>query len=289
MELKNRYDIKAFILVENANPNGDPDCDNNPRQNYDGFGLISDVSIKRTFRECARKMGKKIHLVKGTILTKEFEELGKKKKNGEDPRTLCCETYYDDRTFGGIITSKKEKLSEAIHGAVQVAFAQSVFPINPIDLTITSCVSREEDKDRTMGSKKIVPFAIYEVNLTVSAKDAQANGFTEEDFKDFLRIFVNMYAENNSSSKMGLSLLDPIFVFKHPTELGKMNSNILFNSVYAESVMENPTSLKDCKFTVDTTKLRNGVELFTMCMGDDEMTPITQFDTGYSIANITVR
>ena len=38
-----------MLTVRNANPNGDPLNGNRPRQNYDGFGEISDVCIKERY------------------------------------------------------------------------------------------------------------------------------------------------------------------------------------------------------------------------------------------------
>src|SRR5690242_13338915 len=49
--LENRYDVVLLIEVVDGNPNGDPDADNQPRQDLDtGEGIISDVCIKRKVR-----------------------------------------------------------------------------------------------------------------------------------------------------------------------------------------------------------------------------------------------
>jgi len=48
--LKNKIDFAAVIMVNNANPNGDPLNENRPRTTLDGFGEISDVCIKRKIR-----------------------------------------------------------------------------------------------------------------------------------------------------------------------------------------------------------------------------------------------
>ena len=41
--LQNKIDFKAFLVVENANCNGDPLNGNMPRTTYDGYGEMSDV------------------------------------------------------------------------------------------------------------------------------------------------------------------------------------------------------------------------------------------------------
>ena len=48
--LSKKSDFAILISVENANPNGDPLCGNRPREDYDGYGEISDVCLKRKIR-----------------------------------------------------------------------------------------------------------------------------------------------------------------------------------------------------------------------------------------------
>ena len=51
-----------------------------------------------------------------------------------------------------------------VRGPVQFTFAQSYDAITPLEITITRCaVTKEEDKEkeRTMGQKHIVPYALY--------------------------------------------------------------------------------------------------------------------------------
>lgn len=58
--LNNKIDFVAFIAVNNANPNGDPLDGNRPRTDYNGYGEISDVCIKRKLRNRLQDMGEKI-------------------------------------------------------------------------------------------------------------------------------------------------------------------------------------------------------------------------------------
>jgi len=48
--LSHKIDFAVIVSVKNANPNGDPLNGNRPRVNYDGFGELSDVCIKRKIR-----------------------------------------------------------------------------------------------------------------------------------------------------------------------------------------------------------------------------------------------
>ena len=56
-EFTNKIDFAVLVTVRNANPNGDPLNGNRPREDYDGFGEISDVCVKRKIRNRLQDMG----------------------------------------------------------------------------------------------------------------------------------------------------------------------------------------------------------------------------------------
>lgn len=58
--LKNKIDFVALVSVSMANSNGDPLNGNRPRTDYDGFGEISDVCIKRKIRNRMQDLGQSI-------------------------------------------------------------------------------------------------------------------------------------------------------------------------------------------------------------------------------------
>ena len=58
--LDHKIDFAVVLSVTKANPNGDPLNGNRPRQNYDGYGEISDVAIKRKIRNRLQDMGESI-------------------------------------------------------------------------------------------------------------------------------------------------------------------------------------------------------------------------------------
>ena len=59
-ELQGKIDFLALVAVSNANPNGDPLNGNRPRENFEGYGEISDVCIKRKIRNRWQDMGQQI-------------------------------------------------------------------------------------------------------------------------------------------------------------------------------------------------------------------------------------
>ena len=51
MSLQHKIDFAVILTVDHANPNGDPLNGNRPRTDYDGYGEISDVCLKRKIRD----------------------------------------------------------------------------------------------------------------------------------------------------------------------------------------------------------------------------------------------
>ena len=47
----------SILSAKNANPNGDPLNGNRPRQDYEGYGEISDVCLKRKIRNRMMDLG----------------------------------------------------------------------------------------------------------------------------------------------------------------------------------------------------------------------------------------
>ena len=58
--LKNKIDFVALVAVNMANANGDPLNGNRPRTDYEGYGEMSDVCIKRKIRNRMQDMGMKV-------------------------------------------------------------------------------------------------------------------------------------------------------------------------------------------------------------------------------------
>ena len=73
--LKNKIDFAVVIAVKNANPNGDPLNGNRPRENYDGYGEISDVCIKRKIRNRLQDMGNDIFVQSNDRKSDNFKSL----------------------------------------------------------------------------------------------------------------------------------------------------------------------------------------------------------------------
>jgi len=60
MSLQNKIDFAIIFSVKKANPNGDPLNGNRPRTDYDGYGEVSDVCLKRKIRDRLQDAGEAI-------------------------------------------------------------------------------------------------------------------------------------------------------------------------------------------------------------------------------------
>ena len=267
--LNKRVDMLGFIKVEMANPNGNPDCENEPRALLNGYGYMTDVSLKYKIREAIeQKFGDRpgfARFIKGdgiTLETKtnqvvdayceangiEKENLKKLPDAAKHLHKAMTDAYFDLRMFGGVLTAMtKNKWTDGkINGPVQVSYANSLDVISPIRDTIT-CVSvasdeeKEKDgKDRNMGSKWMVPYAIYQFEVHISGAIAEKIGMTEEDLQILTEAIWNMYDMENSASKTGMDVVR-LYVFQHDSKFGNCKFSKLKDAVAVSSDFEEGT------------------------------------------------
>lgn len=245
--IQNRYEFVYLFDVENGNPNGDPDAGNMPRVDPEtGFGIVSDVCLKRKVRnyvEMARKneAPDKIYVREKCVLTTERsgayqslteEEKKDKQTAAELGRAFMCKNYYDVRTFGAVMMMKDFNCGQ-VRGPVQLNFGRSTDSIVPLEITITRVAvetEAEREKERMMGRKHIVPYALYRTEGYVSAHLAAQTGFSEKDLGLLWDALVNMFDHDHSSArgKMGARRL---VIFKHESALGNAPAHKLFDLV----------------------------------------------------------
>ena len=111
--------------------------------------------------------------------------------------TACmCANFFDVRTFGAVMSTGVN--CGQVRGPVQIAFAQSIEPIVPQEISITRMAATNEAEkkqkaegddsvdrtdNRTMGRKHIVPYGLYRAHGFISAKLAERTGFDEPDLE----------------------------------------------------------------------------------------------------------
>lgn len=246
--LTNRHDFLLFFEVTNGNPNGDPDMGNMPRLDPNtNRGLITDVCQKRKIRnfveefapqragasegENAESNGFNILIKQGAVIETEQKKgelaaaallpKGSKDQQAEAAKDWLCREFFDLRTFGGVISTGDGVLKGSafgqVRGPVQFTFAQSRHPITPLEVSITRCaVTKEADakKERTMGNKHIVPYALYVAKGYVSPAFAEKTGFTNADLELLFEALLHMF-ENDRSAARGEMILRGLYDFEH--------------------------------------------------------------------------
>jgi CRISPR-associated protein Csd2 len=252
--IQNRYEFVLLYDVENGNPNGDPDAGNMPRIDPEtGFGIVTDVCLKRKIRNYVELVkgdsaGYRIYIKEGTPLNQNHEEayLAVGLKPGEiakipqvnQARHWICNNFYDVRTFGAVMSTGDN--CGQVRGPAQINFSRSIDPIVQQEVTITrQTVTKIEDveKERTMGRKHIVPYALYRVEGYISAKLAndpiKGTGFSEDDLELFWEALINMFEHDHSAAR-GKMAVRKMVVFKHESELGNAPSHKLFDLIRVE-------------------------------------------------------
>jgi CRISPR-associated protein Csd2 len=284
--IANRYDFVFLFDVKNGNPNGDPDNGNMPRvETLNQKGLVTDVALKRKIRNyveflhnCAPPYA--IYMQEKAVLNnqhaKAYEAIGVKSEAKQLPKdeakareltAWMCANFYDIRTFGAVMTT--EVNCGQVRGPVQMTFAESIDPIVPQEITITrSSVTNERDahKERTMGRKYIVPYALYRGHGFISANLAgdanKGTGFSETDLELLFDALRDMFEHDRSAARGEMSACK-LVVFKHDCKLGNARAHELFKRVSArlKDGVKTPQSYTDYAVEIDRTDLPSGVEI----------------------------
>ena len=248
MSLQNKIDFALIFSVKNANPNGDPLNGNRPRTDYDGYGEVSDVCIKRKIRDRLQESGEQIFVQSDEKKTDgmpslkvraESDEhgLGKdafnvKKTTPEETARLANEKWIDVRTFGQLFAFKsdnKDGVSIPIRGPVSIQSAFSVEPVSITSMQITKSVSGEGDGTKkssdTMGMKHRVDNAIYVAYGAMSPQLAERTGFSDED-ADKIKLVLSKLFEGDSSSARpeGSMAIEKIIWWQHNNKSGQYSS-----------------------------------------------------------------
>ncbi len=283
--IANRYEFVLLFDVENGNPNGDPDAGNMPRVDpQTNYGLVTDVCLKRKIRNYVQlaKGGTapfEIYVKERGVLNQEHEraylgnpdierppakKLPKKAEEAKKITRWMCHNFFDIRAFGAVMTT--EINCGQVRGPVQMNFARSVDSIIPLEISITRMAvtnDRDLEKERTMGRKHIVPYALYRAEGYVSAKLAEMTGFSESDLELLWEALINMFDHDRSAARGKMSTRG-LYIFKHDLPLGNAPAHKLFDLIKVERAGNegNPVrSFSDYSVTIRKDGLPAGVAL----------------------------
>ena len=256
--IAHRHEFVYLFDVTNGNPNGDPDAGNLPRLDPEtNKGLVTDVALKRKIRNYVAlekdgngqpEPGYAIYMQEKSILNdqhklawdtlgippdakEKYRRLPKDQIKARELTSWMCANFFDVRAFGAVMTT--EVNSGQVRGPVQIAFATSIEPVIPIEVSITRvAVTNERDleKERTMGRKHILPYGLYRAHGFISAKLAERTGFSNEDLQLLWRALVNLF-EHDRSAARGEMASRKLIVFEHESPMGNAHAHTLFDKV----------------------------------------------------------
>ena len=248
MSLANKIDFAVIFSVKRANPNGDPLNGNRPRVDYEGFGEISDVCLKRKIRNRLLADGETIFVqsddnkVDGMVSLKARAEsdevgLGKdafdgKRNKPENTVRLACEKWIDVRSFGQLFAFKgagSEGVSVPIRGPVTIQSAFSVEPVSITSTQITKSVSGEGDGTKrgsdTMGMKHRVDKAVYVAFGAMNPQLAERTGFDNDDANTIKNVLPRLFEGDASSARPeGSMAVEKVIWWQHSSKAGQYSS-----------------------------------------------------------------
>ena len=279
--LTNKIDFAVIVSVKNANPNGDPLNGNQPREDYNSYGEISDVCIKRKLRNRLQDMGQAIFVQSddrrddGCRSLKDradaCEELKKAIKDKEQYAKIACAKWIDVRSFGQVFafkkkTSDKKKdgdkkkgsdeagVSIGIRGPVSIHPAKSVSPIEITSIQITKSVNLETEKDPdakgsdTMGMKHRVDFGVYVIYGSINRQLAEKTGFSDEDAELIRQALLTLFENDASAARPDGSMeVYRLYWWRHNCAMGQYSSAKIHRSleITLKDEIESPSKIED--------------------------------------------
>lgn len=290
-----RYDFVLLFDVTDGNPNGDPDAGNLPRVDPQSMqGIVTDGCLKRKIRNAISVLagdtpGAELYFqTQDAAFEKrvlnlqhqrayaaagappEAKDARQKADATAKARAWMCETFFDIRAFGAVMTTGVN--CGQVRGPVQLTFARSIDSIVPIEYSITrKSVTTEEDARKqaekdgsvtgTMGRKSTVPYALYRCSGFVNPFLARDTGFTDADLLLIWAALKGTMWEIDRSASRGLMATRGLYVFEHDSALGNAPAHELFDLVDVPPLGPDkaPRSFKE--YTVNVSEPPAGVTL----------------------------
>lgn len=275
--LDSKIDFAVVFSVRNANPNGDPLNGNRPRQNYEGYGEVSDVCLKRKIRNRLQDDGESIFVQSDHRKNDGFKSLKeradsidelKKAKDADVYHDVACKTWIDVRSFGQVFAFKKGKnksVSVGVRGPVSVHPAFSLHPVDISSIQITKSVNSETSEKKgsdTMGMKHRVDFGIYAFYGSINTQLAEKTRFTTEDAEKIRKALLTLFENDSSSARPDGSMeIHRVYWWKHNTKLGQYSSAKVHRSLSMKLKTDEPRSFEDVEINLQSLEGLN-VEVY---------------------------
>jgi len=257
--LSKKIDFAVIMRVKNANPNGDPVNGNRPRSDYEGFGEITDVCLKRKIRDRlveryvslpdSQKDGQSVFVQSDDRKCDEAKSLRDRVKSTLGSQDLkkedvekVCNTWIDVRAFGQLFAFKKKGQKEeqdsdgdtgvsiGIRGPVTIQSAFSMEPVSLSSTQITKSVNAEDTKDGkrgsdTMGMKHRVDNGVYVTFGSMNPQLAERTRFSDSDTEVLKSVLPRIF-ENDASSARPEGSMEVLKViwWEHNSKAGQYSS-----------------------------------------------------------------
>jgi len=268
--LTNKIDFAVIVSVKNANPNGDPLNGNRPRVNYEGYGELSDVCIKRKIRNRLMDSKKDIFVQSDDNRVDDYRSLRSRaegellKVNMRDEssyRKAACEKWIDVRSFGQVFAfskgSEESGVSIGIRGPVSIHPAFSVARVldRVSSIQITKSVSGEGDGSKrasdTMGMKHRVDHGVYVFYGSMNPQLAKKTGFSDEDALAIKEALKTLFRNDASSARPEGSMeVYKVYWWEHNNPNGQYSSAKVHRLLEIKPKKEEPQSIEDYEIKV---------------------------------------
>lgn len=272
--LSKKIDFAVIVTVNHANPNGDPLNGNRPRTTYEGFGEMSDVSIKRKIRNRLMDMGNPI-FVQSDDNRADGDDYGSLRERadatlkGVDPgdkkkyQEAACKAWLDVRAFGQVFAFKARKgkksegeedsegVSIPVRGPVSLHSAFSVAPVldRVASIQITKSVSGETSEKRgsdTMGMKHRVDHGVYVFYGSMNPQLATKTGFSDKDAEAIKEALKTLFRNDASSARPEGSMeVHKVFWCEHNSPNGQYSSAKVHRLLDVKPNKDEPKSIED--------------------------------------------
>lgn len=247
----NKIDFALIITAQFCNPNGDPTNGNRPRQDYDGYGYITDVCLKHKIRNRFDDLGEKILIIEDSRVTDGLYSVSErvkaqaslnsylKNKDSEGFKAEACRIWIDVRTFGQVFAFKNSSqgVSVSVRGPVSIGEARSLDIVNTLDIGITKVTNTNDvaRKDSsTMGRKNIIDYGAYVAYGSIFPQLAKLTGFSDADAQLLKESMATIFENDASAARPSGSMGSQLFWWEHDCPAGRKNSLYVHRSLHVQ-------------------------------------------------------
>lgn len=251
MPLDNKYDFIMYITVKDANPNGDPLNRNRPRVDFDGFGEITDICLKRKLRNRMMDLDERVFVQSNERkiddcknLQERFERVPslKNEKNPDNITKIASSIWTDVRSFGQVFSFSKNGISVGIRGPVSIhtGISEEIVKISPMDIKrvpkeILNNKSNVKKTSNLIKNISVVEFGTYKIVGSINPQLSEITGFNEKDVEMLKNLLLTIFRNDSSLSRPEGSMeVSKLYWFKHKSKIGDYPASKLHNCIRLE-------------------------------------------------------